>query len=364
MDFTSFKNQFENVPVVENDNLVTNKPLVSICVQTYQHVDFISECLDSILKQQTDFPFEIILGEDESTDGTGLICEGYANKFSDKIRFFSHKRKNNILIKGKPSGRFNMMYNLYSSNGKYIALCEGDDYWVDPLKLQKQVDALESNPCLIACHHWQKYAIFKNGDYVEVDAPIDEGHGYYPALRSSVVKIFSNQMNIKSRTLMFRNIIDDTFFPDWFYKVAFGDISLSFLLAKYGDFGFIDEPMAVYRQTGEGVSTKGLKELGPKKFMVQHYKNWIQISDFADKHYNYKYHKQANKTVKYYFTIMIDNLPKNAKGMFHLLKYNVVIREMSIFKTLMHTLWMLSYYGKFSLQRLKRNLQKLRKKKI
>jgi glycosyltransferase involved in cell wall biosynthesis len=338
--------------------------VVSVVVVTYNHENYIEQCLDSLLSQQTDFEFEIILGEDDSTDNTRAICKEYALQYPEKIRLFLRSREDVIYINGNPTGRFNFMENLKAAKGKYIALCEGDDYWTDPLKLQKQVDVLESNPCLIACHHWQKYAIFKNRDYVEVDAPIDEGHGYYPALRSSVVKIFSNQINIKSRTLMFRNIIDDTFFPDWFYKVAFGDISLSFLLAKYGDFGFIDEPMAVYRQTGEGVSTKGLKELGPKKFMVQHYKNWIQISDFADKHYNYKYHKQANKTVKYYFTIMIDNLPKNAKGMFHLLKYNVVIREMSIFKTLMHTLWMLSYYGKFSLQRLKRNLQKLRKKKI
>jgi len=358
MDFTSFKNQFENVPVVENDNLVTNKPLVSICVQTYQHVDFISECLDSILKQQTDFPFEIILGEDESTDGTGLICEGYANKFSDKIRFFSHKRKNNILIKGKPSGRFNMMYNLYSSNGKYIALCEGDDYWVDPLKLQKQVDALESNPCLIACHHWQKYAILNDSDYIEVNAPI-KNQGYYPKLITSVEKIFSNDMRVKSRTIMFRNIRDQIFFPRWMNKVAFGDVPLTFLLGKHGDFGFINEPMAVYRQTGKGVSTAGLEELGQKKFNIQHFKNWIEIWDKADVYYNFKYHKESNQTITGFIDIIIQNLPDSYKAYLSLLKYNNFEREISILKTLPHSLFIIKRVSPIFKRKIKKRLKSI-----
>ena len=143
--------KLQKVPVEHYPNKVPEKPLVSVCVQTYQHADFIKQCLDSILMQQTNFDFEILLGEDESTDGTKEICIEYAEKHPDKIRLFLHKRENVIHIGGHPTGRFNMLYNLNEARGKYIALCEGDDYWTDPLKLQKQVDFLEKNNAFDIC---------------------------------------------------------------------------------------------------------------------------------------------------------------------------------------------------------------------
>ncbi|MFT4802969.1 MAG: glycosyltransferase involved in cell wall biosynthesis [Psychroserpens sp.] len=359
MDFNSFKNKFEKVPVAEYDNAVTTIPLVSVCVQTYQHVGFIAECLDSILTQQTNFPFEIILGDDDSVDGTKLICEDYANNYPEQIRLFSHKRENNISIKGIASGRFNMIYNLYSSNGKYIAICEGDDYWTDPLKLQKQVDLLDANPHLVCCHHWQKYAFLKDGGFIEVDAPI-KNQGYYPLSKTSVDKIFSNHLRIKSRTIMFRNIIDNEFFPSWINKVAFGDVPLTFLLGKHGDFGFINEPMAVYRQTETGVSKTGLQELGREGFTVQHFKNWIEIWDKADRFYNYEYHKESEQTILYFFNPIIKNLPDSYKAYKALLKYNIFERDISFFKTIPHSIFII----KKGFPVLKKNLRKLIKSLI
>lgn len=145
MDLKAFKSKYEHKPVIESFNIAPKKPMVSVCVQTYQHVDFIEACLEGILQQETNFEFEILLGEDASTDGTRAICEKYAEEYPDKIRLFLHHRENNIKIGGKPTGRFNFIYNLISARGEYIALCEGDDYWIDPLKLQKQVDFLRAN---------------------------------------------------------------------------------------------------------------------------------------------------------------------------------------------------------------------------
>lgn len=127
------------------------QPLVSVSVITYQHRDFIKDCLEGILMQQTSFPFEIIIGEDESTDGTREICLDYANRYPDKIRLFLRDRKTSQLFdgNGKYICRFNGKWNRESARGRYIALCEGDDYWTDPLKLQKQVDFLEENPAYI-----------------------------------------------------------------------------------------------------------------------------------------------------------------------------------------------------------------------
>ena len=151
MDITQFKKTYEHKKVEENKNKVAVNPLVSVCIQTYQHVHYIKECLDGILNQKTNFDFEILLGEDASTDGTREICIDYAERYPEKIRLFLHHRENNISVGGKPSGRFNFLYNLYTAQGKYIALCEGDDYWTDPLKLQKQVDMLEKNHNLGLC---------------------------------------------------------------------------------------------------------------------------------------------------------------------------------------------------------------------
>ncbi|MBU3822747.1 glycosyltransferase [Flavobacteriaceae bacterium XHP0103] len=138
---------------------MSKEPLVSISVVTYNHKDYIEQCLEGILMQQTTFPFEIILGEDESNDGTRDICIDYAKKYPDKIRLFLRSRKDVIHINGNPTGRYNFTQNLKTCQGKYIAVCEGDDYWADPLKLQKQVDFLEVNEDYSIC--WTKYSINK-----------------------------------------------------------------------------------------------------------------------------------------------------------------------------------------------------------
>ena len=121
------------------------KPLVSVCCVTYNHVGFIRDAIDSFLMQKTDFNYEICLGEDASNDGTRGICVEYAKKYPDKIRLFLRSRDDVIKINGTATGRYNFIETLKECKGKYIALCEGDDYWTDPYKLQKQVDFLEAN---------------------------------------------------------------------------------------------------------------------------------------------------------------------------------------------------------------------------
>lgn len=142
------------------DNKPVNRinPLVSITVATYQHVDYIKQCLDGILMQKTNFLYEVIIGEDGSVDGTQEICKEYAEKYPDKIRLYIRDRKLSQFVaeNGKVT-RFNGIWNRMSAKGKYIALCEGDDYWIDALKLQKQVDFLERNPEYGLVHTYFNY---------------------------------------------------------------------------------------------------------------------------------------------------------------------------------------------------------------
>ena len=118
-----------------------SEPVVSICSITYNHAPYIRQCLDGFLMQKTNFPFEIIINDDCSTDGTTEIIKEYAEKYPDLIKPIFHEE--NQYKKGV-RGMF-VKYVFPKAQGKYLALCEGDDYWIDPLKLQKQVDILESD---------------------------------------------------------------------------------------------------------------------------------------------------------------------------------------------------------------------------
>ena len=135
-----------------NSNLILNLSVmksdspeitVSICCITYNHEKYIAQCLDSFLMQRTSFRYEIILGEDCSTDSTRSIAEAYARQYPDRIR----------LLTGPVNvgAQKNLLRVLKRAAGKYIALCDGDDFWTDPAKLQKQVDFLENNPSYTMC---------------------------------------------------------------------------------------------------------------------------------------------------------------------------------------------------------------------
>lgn len=118
-----------------------NKPLVSICCLAYNHESYIRECLNGFLMQETDFAFEVLIHDDASTDKTADIIHEYELNHSDIIKPIYQSE--NQYSKGiSPTFKF----NFPRAKGKYIALCEGDDYWIDPLKLQKQVEFLEQNP--------------------------------------------------------------------------------------------------------------------------------------------------------------------------------------------------------------------------
>lgn len=128
--------------------------LVSVCLITYNHAKYISQAVESVLAQQINFKMEIIIGEDESSDGTRKIALEYQRKFPDLVKVLLHSRKDVISINGRTTGRWNFSDTLSHATGKYIAFLEGDDCWIDPLKLQKQVDLMEAHPEYSVCGHW------------------------------------------------------------------------------------------------------------------------------------------------------------------------------------------------------------------
>jgi len=225
-------------------------PLVSVVVSTYNHHKYIVDCLESILMQETAFSFEVILGEDESSDGTREICKRYAEKYPDRIKLFLRSRKNVIYINGSPTGRYNFLENLKACKGKYIALCEGDDYWTDPLKLQKQVGFMEGNPEYNICFHevqiynqqintLEEDTITRN--ISDITDCVDLARGNY----------------IHTPSVIFRNTFD---IPDWFVQSPLGDWTIYMLAAKDRKIYKMQDIMAVYRQHNDSIWSKKSKE--------------------------------------------------------------------------------------------------------
>ncbi|HUW96742.1 MAG TPA: glycosyltransferase [Anaerolineae bacterium] len=217
---------------------------VSVCIQTYNHRPFIAQALDSVLMQETDFDYEIVLGEDESQDGTRQICIDYAGRYPNRIRLFLRSRKDVIYIDGRPTGRFNFTENLKAAPGEYIALLEGDDYWTDPRKLQRQVDFLEAHPECSMCFHGFTVRFEDGSRPPHVPAPPS---GSIFSLEDVLVANF-----IGTLTVMFRRRATQEL-PDWYFELAIGDWPLHILNAQYGDIGYIDSVMAVYRVHSAGI---------------------------------------------------------------------------------------------------------------
>ena len=139
----------EHSQEIASDNVVSD-PIVTVSVVTYNHADYIAQALDSVLEQETSFPFEILIGEDGSTDGTREIVQTYQKAHPHKIRLFQSTKR---LGEYTGNGRLNLVRNLNAARGEFIALLEGDDYWCDPHKLELQTKFLMSNPGYTGSFH-------------------------------------------------------------------------------------------------------------------------------------------------------------------------------------------------------------------
>jgi glycosyltransferase involved in cell wall biosynthesis len=204
---------------------------------TYNHVDFIAEAIEGVLMQDCKYDLELIIADDCSPDKTSNVVEKYIKNHTkgNCIKYFQHNVNIGMIN--------NFKWALEQCQGEYIALCEGDDYWTDPLKLQKQVDFLESNKDYVLCFH--KINILNlNGSIVEdfiTKVPVE--HETFYNLAS-----FGNYIHTPS--VVFRNILSE--FPKEFEISPVGDYFLYMLLAQHGKIKYISERMAIYRQ-GVGI---------------------------------------------------------------------------------------------------------------
>ncbi|MEJ2452101.1 MAG: WbqC family protein [Gammaproteobacteria bacterium] len=233
---------------------------------TYNHVKYFAQAIDSILAQQVDFEFEVIIGEDESSDGTRELALEYQRRFPDKITVLLHSRKDVIYVNGKATGRWNFVDTISHARGKYIALLPCDDFWTDPQKLQKQVDVMEAHPEYSICGHWIQN-VDENGEILDSER----------TLGKSCPEIFTARQALAGTLLhpnswLFRRF-DLAGHPRYplFLKLPAGDDPLMLMLLARGNGYCIRESMSAYRLHPGGTWSSMIQEqklIGMLQFRV------------------------------------------------------------------------------------------------
>lgn len=217
------------------------KPLVSVFVIAYRHERFIGQAIESIVNQKTDFSFEIVIGEDCSPDNTRAICEEYAARYPDIIHLLPSERNLGPIGNG--------IRTLRACRGTYIAMCEGDDYWLDMHKLQKQVGFLEANPEFSICFSEVQIQDEMGWDWKDTN--------YFPKPTKDVYTIddliLAEQNIIPTPTMVFRNVLPQPY-PDFFVNALVGDIAIQLFAADKGKAKFLPEKLAVYRNHAGGIT--------------------------------------------------------------------------------------------------------------
>ena len=218
--------------------------IVSICCIAYNQEKYIRQCLDSFMMQKTNFKFEVLINDDASTDGTADIIREYEQKYPDIIKPIYQTQ--NQWSKGISVGA---TFNYPRVKGKYIAMCEGDDYWTDQYKLQKQFDIMEANPEYSICFHDVQvtHESKKREDYIFPTKKIKENCSEFN---------FDNllfQNFIQTNSVMYRVSSYPEFWKDIPSNIIPGDWYLHLMFASKGKIKYIKETMSVYRRNQGGV---------------------------------------------------------------------------------------------------------------
>ena len=268
---------------------------VSVLMITYNHENFIREAIEGVLMQKTDFPIELIIGEDCSTDGTRKIVMEYARKYPDIIR---------PLL---PDSNLGMMKNfietMQAATGKYIALCEGDDYWTDPYKLQKQVNILNELPDIIAVSTNSSVCDFSGNLIQSEKIVISNGNkeGEY-----NLHDFFKLNIQYPTLTVLFRNIQKEYLYDKMtqLSNPFLGDWTLWVLLHNIGNFYYTNDVTAAYRINLNSVThtvnavkrweTDFIIRRKLKEILSEEYHNYLSNDTYAYHMIGMAYRKQNN----------------------------------------------------------------------
>jgi glycosyltransferase involved in cell wall biosynthesis len=290
-------------------NQFTNNsiPVVSVCMITFNQQHFIQEAIESILNQKTDYSFELIIGEDYSTDNTRIICEDYKNKFPEKIILLDSDKNYGI----GP----NFYRTLSACKGKYIAICEGDDYWHDEKKLQKQIDFMENNQDYILTTTDFRVYIEHNK---EIIAQINKDLHYDYSFKSML-----NGNLTASNTLIFRNKFK---IPKELSNCTVADWPLKLYLLQFGKGYHLNSIMSTYRIHGNGIWNGSVADLRDDLTIVA----LLNIKSIFQKEFRQKIGFLIKKLMYIYSVLYINSQKKKCRKYFRTIVFSIPLNLLSL----------------------------------
>lgn len=256
--------------------------LVSIIIIAFNQEKFIQKAITSCLEQITNFPFEIIIHDDASQDNTPSIIKEFARKYPNKIRLILQNE--NQYSKGKI---ISSKFCLPQAKGKYLAFCEGDDYWTDPYKLQKQIDIFIQNPSISLCYTATKWVF---NDAIK-NEKINRHYNSSRFVSNREVIMKGGGVTDTVSTMVRKDIYDDM--AEWYDLSPVGDVALYLLSIIRGRVYYLKEVTCVYNR---GVSNSWTQN---NKLNIDHQINYlkrlIKMKDEYDKYTNYEFHSYLKK---------------------------------------------------------------------
>ena len=254
---------------------------VSVIMITYLHDKYIIDAINGVINQRCDFNVELIIADDNSPDQTKTVVDNFLKEFNlptnIKVTYKKHTVNKGVNV--------NYLWAANRSKGKYIANCEGDDYWTDPLKLQKQVDFLQENDGYVG--------VFHNTAFIDERQP----NSKLKPWRTYTQDVFTAQDTIRKLSLFhtssycFRNLEFDLEYLLIKHLIS-ADMMLLGLISKFGKLKLIDETMSVYRKNEGGVTSSESK--------IKYHRNRIALNKALNKYFDNKYQEHANKILMYH----------------------------------------------------------------
>jgi glycosyltransferase involved in cell wall biosynthesis len=246
---------------------------VSVAMITYNQEPYILQAVESVISQQTNFEFEIVISDDYSTDNTRSILQKFKIKHPNKIRL--------LLPDSNQGMHLNFVSTLAACQGTYIALLEGDDYWTSNQKLQKQIDFLDQNIDYSICFH--KVLCHYEDNSSESYIFPNKNPTLYSSLEDLLLGNFMSTCSVVYRNRLFEKI------PSWYFDLKLGDWPLHIFNAEHGCIGFLDEVMGVYR-----IHKGGVWSMKKRTEIVA---NSIEVLKAINIYFKYKYNSIIDFTI-------------------------------------------------------------------
>lgn len=263
---------------------------VSVEIITYNHEKFIAQAIDSVLMQRVNFDYEIVIGDDYSTDNTRNILADYKQRHPDLI---------NLQLNEKNYGGTRNAMNTYNMcRGEYVATLEGDDYWTDPMKLQIQTDLLDAHRDVVMCFH-NAEVIYEDGTGIEShlnNVDQKETIGLDDLIGETDLFFIATASIMHRRAALAP--------PEWMANSKSGDIPLWILLAKQGKIKYIDRAMSVWRRQPKGQSyTDDYRD----EWFIR---NRIYMYSCINRELDFRYNKKISRNLARFY-LMLPNCRQN-----------------------------------------------------